>query len=373
MLSPFLLFLPSLLCQSPCFPSPGLIFQLFLWFSPAKKGDWRHQPQLTPWVLLPRAGAFCCQSTSQTVLLWELREAGKPESDILYWQGRWESCLICRLNDFWYPAYDAPESQGRLATYGSSLYVLKHLLFQCQALSDASVWGHSVPQHWSGIVGSLCPACAKRGWKAPSTGVTSCSVTSTGTFTGAGPLACKSKLLSHTIVFWAFCKALYYFGWEITMEGYVQGPLGMSGPCRMGLCFVLCGSRGSPHSRSPEEWAACFDISFQFTAAGEQQFRKGLDYNIGERLHLVPFCVLAQSCAAIANFERVFASTCTHRLSVYLMIPSKLLIPKLLLKPVDFCRNRVHELQSLFIYSVIFIADRTLEVFFWRIPSKCSG
>lgn len=157
----------------------------------------------------------------------------------------------------------------------------------------------------------------------------SCSVTSNGTFTGASPLDCKSKLLSHTIVFWAFCKALYYFGWEITMEGYVQGPLGMPGPCRTGLCFVLHGSRGSPHSRSPEEWAACFDISFQFTAAGEQWFRKGLDYNIGERLHLVPFCVLAQSCAAIVNFERVFASTCTHRLSVYLVIPSKLLIPKL--------------------------------------------
>lgn len=51
-------------------------------------------------------------------------------------------------------------------------------------------------------------------------------------------LACSSKLLSHTIVFWAFCKALYYFGRKITMEGYVRAPWECLVPAVRG--FALC-------------------------------------------------------------------------------------------------------------------------------------
>lgn len=71
----------------------------------------------------------------------------------------------------------------------------------------------------------------------------------------AGLVACRSKLLSHTIVFWAFCKALDYFRREITMEGYGRsraGPPGTAGSLQSGA--RLCVARGSrkppqPHAR----------------------------------------------------------------------------------------------------------------------------
>lgn len=90
------------------------------------------------------------------------------------------------------------------------------------------------------------------------------------------------------------------------------GPPGNAWSLQYGALLCVGGSWGSPHSHGPEEWAACFSISFQFTAAGEQQLRKELDYNTEERLHLMPFCVLAQSCAVTASFERIFAYTCTE-------------------------------------------------------------
>lgn len=104
----------------------------------------------------------------------------------------------------------------------------------------------------------------------------------------AGLVACSSELLSHTIVFWAFCKAPDYFRRAVTMGGCGSSsagpPPGPLGPLSAALAFVWRRARGSPQAPRLKN-AARFNISFQFTAWEE------VGYNIGERLHLLPFCV----------------------------------------------------------------------------------
>lgn len=123
-------------------------------------------------------------------------------------------------------------------------------------------------------------------------------------------LACSSKLLSHTIVFWAFCKALYYFGRKITMEGYVRAPWECLVPAVWGFALSWWVLRKPPQPR-PRRMSS-FNISFQFTAAGAQRLRKELDYNTEERLHLMPFCYWLRAVLWQQVFERIFAYTCTQ-------------------------------------------------------------
>lgn len=96
----------------------------------------------------------------------------------------------------------------------------------------------------------------------------------------AGLVARGAELLSHTIVFWAFCTALDYFGREITMEGCgppAQGPPGTAGSPQSRGAFVWGRPRGG-HTAPRLQNAACCNISSQFTAAtwgrGGLQYRR---------------------------------------------------------------------------------------------------
>lgn len=191
---------------------------------------------------------------------------------------------------------------GRLDNYGISVYVfLKHLLFQYLALADVSAWD---TWNGSGVSESLCLASVQQGWEAHR---------ATGLW--QWHLHMSWPVVPNCWVI-LLCFGLFVKRCTI-LEGKSQwrdmwGPPGNARSLQNGALLCVGGSWGSPRSHGPEEWAACFNISFQFTVAGEKQLRKGPDYNTRERLHLMPFCVLAQSCAATASFERIFASTCTQ-------------------------------------------------------------
>lgn len=167
-----------------------------------------------------------------------------------------------------------PKSRGRFDNYVISMYVfLKQLLFQRLTVADTSAQGHPAAQqqHWHEMVGLLYQRLTgKRGSKAGGTGITPLSVTSNGTFTElawwpADPncwvtLLCFGLFVKHETIFEGKSQ------WR-DMAAPARGPPGPPGPCRAVLAFVWRGARGSPHSPTPEEWAACFNISFQFTAA----------------------------------------------------------------------------------------------------------
>lgn len=110
-------------------------------------------------------------------------------------------------------------------------------------------------------------------------------------------VACGSELLSHTIVFWAFCEAPDYFGREITMEGYGSS---RAGSPQSRAAFVWRRARGSPTAPRPKN--ALLASKFPFNSL--RPLWEGVGYNIGERLHLLPFCV---SLCCDCSFSRLSA------------------------------------------------------------------
>lgn len=149
-----------------------------------------------------------------------------------------------------------PKSWGRFDNYVISMYnFLRHLLFQHLTLADTSAQGHlaAQQQHWheTPLPKADCEARVKSRWhwNHPSFSHKQWHLYR------ASLVACRSKLLSHTIVFWAFCKAVDYFRREITMEGYGSsrtGPPGTAGSLQSSA--RLCVARGSrkptqPHAR----------------------------------------------------------------------------------------------------------------------------
>lgn len=128
----------------------------------------------------------------------------------------------------------------------------------------------------------------------------------------AGSVACGSKVLSHTIVFWAFCKALDYFRREITMKGYGSscvGPPGTAGSLQSSA--RLCVARGSRKPTQPRARRMSSLLQY-FLSIHCSHLGKGW-ITIQEKGYIS--CLFVYRYAAIAIFERVFASTCTHRLS----------------------------------------------------------
>lgn len=150
-----------------------------------------------------------------------------------------------------------PKSWGRFDNYVISMYnFLQHpLLFQHLTLADTSAQGHlaAQQQHWheTPLPKADCEVRVKSRWywNHPSFSHKQWHLCR------ASLVACRSKLLSHTIVFWAFCKAVDYFRREITMEGYGSsrtGPPGTAGSLQSSA--RLCVARGSrkptqPHAR----------------------------------------------------------------------------------------------------------------------------
>jgi len=128
----------------------------------------------------------------------------------------------------------------------------------------------------------------------------------------AGLVACRSKLLSHTIVFWGFCKTLDYFRREITMEGYGTSRAGPPGTTRSPQSGArLCVARGL---RKPTQPCArrMSSLLRYFLSIHCSHLGKGW-ITIQEKGYIS--CLFVYRCAAIAIFERVFASTCTGSLS----------------------------------------------------------
>lgn len=123
----------------------------------------------------------------------------------------------------------------------------------------------------------------------------------------AGMVACRSELLSHTIVFWAFCNAVDCFRGEITMEGYGSSRAGPPWDRRVPSepRWPLCGAGPEEAHTAPRLENARLAAIFPFNSL--QPLWEGVGYNIGERLHLMPFCV---SLCCNSNFVQAFCYGC---------------------------------------------------------------
>lgn len=208
--------------------------------------------------------------------------------------------MICGISPRCQLAFQNP---GAGLTIVWFLWVFLGCLF-FQHLPGWCVCGPLVAQHSTDRSHLYPRLMAKRGPKAGSTGIFPPSLASNNTFNRAGLLACRSELLSHAIVFWAFCKAENSFPGEITMEGYGSS---RTGPPRdrwvpAEARWPLCG-QGPRKPTRPHGWRMHSLLQY-FLSIHCGHSGKGW-VTMQEKCYIS--CLFAYSCAATATLYRLSA------------------------------------------------------------------
>lgn len=174
--------------------------------------------------------------------------------------------MICGISPRCQLAFQNP---GAGLTIVWFLWVFLGCLF-FQHLPGWCVCGPLVAQHSTDRSHLYPRLMAKRGPKAGCTGIFPPSLASNNTFTEQACWPAGPNCWATLLCFGLFVKQRTLFQgksqWR-DMAAPAQGPPGTAGSPqrRAGLCVGR--ARGSPHGPMAEECTACFNISFQFTAA----------------------------------------------------------------------------------------------------------
>lgn len=182
-----------------------------------------------------------------------------------------------------------PKSRGRFDDYVISLYVFPGRLF-FQHLPRLMCLQPPAAQRSTDRRLLYPRLTGKRGPKAGSTGIFPRSVTSNTTFTEpawwpADPncwvtLLCFGLFVKHETIFEGKSQ------WR-DMAAPAQGPPGTAGSPQSRA--RLCVAQGPRKPTRPRAWRMRLASIFPFNSL--RPLWEGVSYNIGERLHLLPFCV----------------------------------------------------------------------------------